>query len=287
MAASIWLPVLTPAARAQDAVTLKARHAELKDKLADNAFQQPLWIESTQTSGALKGEVYAVVETPFATVAPALQGTAHWCDILILHLNVKYCSPSATAPANGLALVVGRKFDQPIEDAYRVEFEYTPVASTANYLQVQLGAENGPLGTRDYRIVLEAIPLDARQSFLHMSYAYAYGFAARLAMESYLATIGRDKVGFSVVGQKDGKPVYIGNVRGVVERNTMRYYLAIAAYLDAYGTPPPAQIDKRLNDWFTSSERYPLQLHEMERKDYLEMKHREVQRQQTPKGKAD
>ena len=271
-----WLP----AAFAQDSATLKARHAELQDKLAQNAFERPIVLDSVQNSGDLRGEVYAVVETPFSAAGPALQGIDHWCDILILHLNVKYCAPSQKQPASGLTLVVGRKFDQPIEDGYRVEFDYRVAAATADYLRVQLRAENGPLSTHDYRIVLEAVPLDARRSFLHMSYAYSYGFAARIAMETYLATVGRDKVGFSVVGQKEGKPVYVGNVRGVVERNTMRYFLAIESYLTATNLPAAAQLDRRLDDWFAASERYPLQLHEVDRKEYLDMKHREVARQQ-------
>ena len=68
-----------------------ARHATLQDKLASNQFGRPLALESTQTSGDLQGDVYAVVDHPFATVKQALQPTEHWCDILILHLNVKRC----------------------------------------------------------------------------------------------------------------------------------------------------------------------------------------------------
>ncbi len=279
LACAMAFGIGAPPARAQDAAALKARHAELRESLAHNVFGRPLHLESTQNSGDLKGEVYAVVEQPFATVGPALQGIDHWCDILILHLNVKFCSPSAQRPAGGLTLVVGRKFDQPIDDAYRVEFDYRLAAATPDYLRVQLNADEGPLGTRNYRIVLEAVPLDGRQSFLHMSYSYAYGFAARMAMETYLATVGRDKVGFSITGQKDGKPVHVGNVRGVVERNTMRYFLAIESFLAAYELPPAAQLAKRLDDWFDGSERYPLQLHEIERNDYLQMKRREVARQ--------
>ena len=99
------------------------------------------------------------------------------------------------------------------------------------------------MGTKNYRLMLEAVPLDAKRSFVHMSYAYGYGFAARMAMEGYLATLGRNKVGFTITGQgNDGKPVYMGNVRGVVERNTMRYYLAIEAYLGALALPPAEQV---------------------------------------------
>ena len=69
-----------------------------------------------------------------------------------------------------------------------------------------------------------------------------------------------------------------GGVRGVVERNTMRYYLAIDAYLDA---PGPQGREKRLGEWFDDTERYARQLHEMDRDDYLAMKRSEFQRLQT------
>ena len=268
-------------ASAQDADAMRARHANLSEQLAKNPFQRPLHLESTQNSGDLKGEVYAVVEQPFGVVVEALQGMDHWCDLLILHLNVKSCAFTAK-PSDVISLYLGRKFDQPLEDAYRVNFSYRVAAANADYLRVQLAADEGPMSTRDYRLALEAVPLDAKRSFIHMSYSYGYGVAARLAMQGYLATVGRDKIGFSIVSKDgDGKPVYVDGVRGVVERNTLRYYLAIEVYLGAYGSPAPEQQEKRLRDWFAATERHALQLHEMERGEYLDMKRRELQRQQS------
>ncbi len=264
--------------QAQDAAALKARHAGLREVLANNQFQRPLVLESSEASGALKGEVYAEVGQAFAVTGAALSNIDAWCDILILHLNVKGCRASERT----LSLSVGRKFDQPLADAYAVDFSFSAVTSTTDYLRVELTAAKGPMGTRDYRIVLEAAPLDAQRSFLHMSYSYAYGMAARLALSGYLATAGSHKVGFSIVGRDaDGKPRYIDGVRGVIERNTMRYYLAIEAYLGALSTPADSQVEKRLNDWYASVERYPVQLHELKRDEYLGMKRKEIQRQAT------
>ena len=265
--------LFVPGAHAQDAAALRARHAALRDALASNAFQRPLVLESTESNGNLTGEVYAVIAQPYSVVGPAMQGTDHWCDILIVHLNVKRCTAHASGEQSVLSLAVGRKYDQPLADAYRVDFAYRVGASSADYLKVMLSAEAGPLGTKDYRIAIEATPIGEKTSFVHMSYSYGYGVAARLAMQGYLATIGRNKVGFTVVGRElDGAPVYIGNVRGLVERNTMRYYLAVEAYLGAYALPAAQQDEKRLNDWFSAVERYPRQLHEMEREEYLAMK---------------
>ncbi len=267
-------------AQAQDANTLRAKHDSLREKLANNPFQRPLVLESVQSSGDLKGEVYAIVDQPFGVVGPALQGMDHWCDLLILHLNVKGCSSAGKPPAEVLSLIVGRKFDQPLDEGYRVDFAYAMPAASADYLRVQMAADSGPMGTRNYRLALEATPLDDARSFVHMSYAYAYGGAARFAMQAYLATAGRDKIGFSVVGKtEEGKSIYIDGVRGVVERNTMRYYLAIEAYLGAISAAPGEQQEKRLRDWFAATERHAAQLHEMGRDEYLKMKRNEVQRQ--------
>jgi hypothetical protein len=277
-ALALWLS-LAPAALAQDAATLRARHAALQDKFASNQFGRPLVLESTQTAGDLKGDVYAIVEHPFSTVQQSLVSPENWCDILILHLNVKRCKASAGTPKM-LALNVGRKFDQPIEDAYQLNFSYRVVASNADYLQVLLSADEGPLSTKNYRIQVEAVPIDAKKTVIHMSYAYGYGFAAKMAMQTYLATLGSAKVGFTVLDKKpDGKPVYQGGVLGLLERNTMRYYLAIDAYLSAYALPAAEQPEKRIREWYASTERYAQQLHEMDETEYLEMKRKEMRRQ--------
>lgn len=268
-----------------DAVALTARHAQLRDQLASNQFQRPLYIESSEVSGRLQGDIYALVEQPYTVVGPALLHMSHWCDILILHLNVKSCRTSTVQAGDALSLNIGRKYYQPLADTYLLNFLYSVVINQLDYLQVRFNAREGPLGTKRYSIVMEVVALDAQRSFLHMSYSYGYGFAGRAAMEGYLATLGRGKVGFSNVGYKaDGQPVYLDGMRGVVERNTMRYYLAIDAYLGALVVAPPARSEKRLNDWYASIERYPIQLHELERGEYLDMKRREIQRQQTPRG---
>ncbi len=271
----------TGLACAHDATSLRARHAALQEQLAHNQFQRPLVIESNQTDGDLKGDIFSVVNVPYATLNPALQGTDHWCDILMVHLLVKDCRANPAGPAPTLSLAVARTWNQPLDAAHRIDFRYKLAAATPEYLHVQLNADSGPMGTKNYRLMLEAVPLDAKRSFIHMSYAYGYGFAARMAMEGYLATLGRNKVGFSITGRgSDDKPIYMGNVRGVVERNTMRYYLAIEAYLGALELPRSEQGERRLIDWYASIERYPRQLHEIERTEYLDMKRKEVQRQQ-------
>ena len=262
---------------------LRERYAALQEPLRNNPFGRALHLDSVQNSGDLRGDIHAVVEHPFATLGAALGKAETWCDVLILHLNVKQCRVVPDAAAITLVVHIGRKFDQPIDEAYRVEFAFRQVAATPEYLHASLRADSGPMGTRDYSIALKAVPLDEGRSFMHLSYSYGYGMAARLALQAYLSTLGSGKMGFSVIDKRpDGTPVYVGSVRGVVERNTMRYYLAIDSYLGALAVPPAQQVEKRLRDWFTATERYALQLHEMSEAEYLDMKRKEVARRAAP-----
>ncbi len=283
LVATVALP-MSPAASADPAEALRQRYVDLQPQLSDNVYQRPLYLDSTDADGSTRGEVYVVVQHPFKRVVNALASADHWCDILILHVNTKYCRPAAEATgARVLHVAMGRKFEQDLDDAYRVDFGFRVLHSDRRLLQVELDSPEGPMGTRDYRIQLEAVPLNLTQTFIHLSYAYSYGVTARLAMQTYLATMGNSKVGFTVVRHNDaGEPEYIGGVRGAVERNTLRYSLAIEAYLGALSTVPGDQMDKRLRDWFAATERNPLQLHEMELDEYLTMKHKEVRRQQEP-----
>jgi len=283
------LSVCLPAHAAENAQTLRDAYQSLAPQLADNAFHRPLVLESTETPERLKGDIYSVLDYPFATVNGALNDPAHgpgnWCDVLILHLNIKYCHAKAGANGSVLDVNLGRKVEEPLSSSYRLEFSYRSVVTSADYFRVELSADSGPLSTRDYRIVLEAIPAPAApgtRTFLHLTYGYGYGAAGRFAMRTYLATVGSGKVGFTKAADASGgEAAYIGGVRGLLERNTMRYYLAIDAYLKSLSAPPDKRLQQRLLTWFNATEQYPRQLHELDRQDYLEMKHHEVERQQT------
>lgn len=270
-----------PSATSISAIALKAKYTELNIQLLNNPLKRAVFLNSEESPHDLKGEIYAVVDYPFATFNSALSRPAHWCDALILNINVKYCHTANTQQGDFLVLNIGKKYNQPLAETYRVEFKYNEMISTSNYFVAELDSKNGPLGTYDYRILIEATPLSDKQTFLHFTYAYSFGFPARLAMQAYLATFGRDKVGFTVTGKlSDGQPAYIQGIRGLVERNTMRYYLSIDAYLAALMAPAENQLEKSLQYWYNSSEQYARQLHEIERDEYLDMKQKEYQRQQ-------
>ena len=274
-------PAVASVPDTRSATLLHAKYASLGERLHHNPFQRALVLDSSESSSDLKGDIYALVDHPFPRVSAALNGPGHWCDVLILHINTKYCRAETDESSTVLAVYIGKKTPQPLKEAYPLEFVYRVAAATPKFLEIELNADQGPLSTRNYRIRLQAVPVGNGQTFLHLTYSYDYGLPGRLAMKTYLATIGRGKVGFTMTGQPSkGSPEYIGGVRGVVERNTMRYYLAIEAYLGALATAQPLQPQKRLQNWFNATEQYPRQLREVSRTAYLDMKRREYLRQQ-------
>jgi hypothetical protein len=155
------------------------------------------------------------------------------------------------------------------------------------FMDIKLTAKKGPLLTRDHRLRFEAIPLGTAVTFVHFSYDYNYGVLARAAIKSYYATIGRDKKGFSIIatGNK-ADPVYVGGVRGSVERNAVRYYLAIQTYMDTLKIPPRQQFEQRISHWYDLNARFPQQLYELDKKEYLANKRREYNNQLMLQGEA-
>ena len=263
-------------------LNLRSKFVALKEPLEKNQFKRPLVLESQEVPSKLKGDIYAVVDYPLKKVSLELNNPDHWCDVLLLHINTKYCRAKPSPTGTIVVVNVGKKTQEELKRVAHIDFSYSAVAMSQEYFQIKLRAENGPMGTSDYTIVLEGLEIANGKSFLHLSYSYSMNFAARLAMLTYLKTIANDKMGFTVTGAgANGQVNYLGGVRGLIERNTMRYYLAIDSYLRAATTvPETAQLEYRLNNWFAATEQYPEQLHEMNKDEYLIMKRAENLRQQ-------
>ena len=272
-------PSLQPPYELNGAALLE-KHASLAKQLTQNQFGRPLFLQSSESLNSVSGDAYAVIDAPFNAVNTALRNAQNWCDVLILHLNTKLCRVQAPGGQTALAVSVGKKVNQPLKDAYAIEFAYTVAASTSDYLGVRLNAAHGPLGSHDYRINFEAVPIAGSKTFVHLRYSYGYGMAGRLAMQGYLGTIGGRKVGFSLAeDQAAAAARLVGGLRGAIERNTMRYYLAIDVYMASLKFSAEARPEKSFQAWFDATEQYPRQLREIDRTSYLTMKRAELKRQ--------
>ena len=282
---ALWAPCVSTAGVAAttlpvvagNATSLLAKRAEFLPQLQAKALGEPLHLVSQDTGNRLQADVYTELALPFAQVSAMLSTADTVCGVMFLHLNVRACQASRGPNGDGLVLTAGPKQGVTGGSIYTVNYTMHVDTSSPDYLRATLTAASGPLSTSDYRIVFELTPLEGQRTFLHFSYGYSYGTMARMALGIYLATAGRNKIGFTVVGtDKDGKPQYVQGERGSIERNVMRNYLALQAYTSVPSGAGQSLMDARLRAWFALTERHAPQLHELTVEEYLAQKHEDL-----------
>ncbi len=262
---------------------------EVPNSRAGNAWLGglPLSIESAYDGGSTRGAVSGTLDFSYATVRQALREPAGWCALLALHLNVKACIYSQTLKQSALSVYVGEKGFQPAAQATVLHYAFEVEHDDENLLAIRLHAPQGPLGTGNYEMKLRVTPHDADHTLVDFHYRYEMGTRGRLALQGYLSTVGRAKVGFTLLAAKPGVAAgYVSGIRGVTERNVVRYFLAIMAYLECLspGSPVCADLPAAAARWFDLTARFPLQLFELSREAYLHNKRRELAQQSQLQG---
>jgi hypothetical protein len=236
---------------------------------ARTAWQQPL-VESSEANRRARSDLHALLPHGLPALAAALHAPRQWCDALLAHVHVRRCTPGQRS----ITLHMVTRADAPASNAEPLTLAVRSLQAEAGYFRMALGADEGPMGLSDLEIVFEAIPAGASASFVHLGYQAGASTVGNWVMQAYLATRGRDKVGFSAA---PGEPAgTIRGARGVVERQAMRYHLALATYLDSLALPEADRAEFRLGAWFDAIERFPRQLHDLDRDTYLALKHRDL-----------
>lgn len=226
-----------------------------------------LRVESSQENDLLFGRLLGVIDRPFDEVKAALSGPDGWCAVLILDPNVHACRAAGFT----VEVTLG-------ESSTPVTFEYVATGAGPGYAGSRLVAAEGPLGTRDYTVTFEAASMAEGTTLVQLMFSQRFGFAGRMAMAAYFATSGRKKVGFTVVDRDGaGRPIYVGDLRGGIERNLARYFLAIEANAASRAVAIAQQPEARVRTWLAGTERYPVQLREAP--GYAERKVPEVRKQ--------
>ncbi|MBI5446222.1 MAG: hypothetical protein HY900_34035 [Deltaproteobacteria bacterium] len=282
------LLALTPHPSAADERhDLLSAYSRLQERLDRNAFGIPLHVESTENGRSVSADAYGVFDHPFESVLESLAEPSNWPDIATLHPNVKASTYARGSGDCLLTFYCGRKFYQSPETAHRLTFRYQTAERRRDYVKILLDAETGPYGTKEHRMKFEAAPLDAHRTLVHVSYGYGYGASLRLAEKVYFATLGRDKIGFTVTGtDPQGNPVYIGGSRGAIERNAVRYYFAIQSFLNTLRYPEEKRFALRVGEWYDLTQKFKKQLYEVERDEYLKQKAKERRHQEALQGQV-
>ena len=248
----------------------------------------PVAIASALDGGLTRGEVSGQLSFPYSTVRNTLRRPPSWCAILVLHQNVKACTYADAPQAQRINVYVGTKEFQSVEQASLIQYAFNVEHESSDELTIRLHAPHGPIGTRNYEIRLRVAPQDASHTFMRLEYQYELGTRGKLALNGYLNTAGRAKVGFTALGtEPDGSVRYVSGIRGVTERNVVRYFFAIIAYLECLNPSGAAMCDNfptAAERWFELTARFPRQLFELSQEEYLRNKRQETAQQSRLQG---
>ena len=276
---------LSPHAQASQAEDMQQLYLSMRPRIAQSPFHRALAMDSTETDQRINGDIYAVLDVALTRLETVNRDPVRWCEVLLLISNTKNCAVGEAQGAPTLLLRMGTKGPQNLGSTTPMNFRFASSAAQAPVLETLLNSDTGPMGTKDGTLRLRAIALGPGTSFIHLHYSYSSSLAGRFATEVYLQTLGRGKVGFSKEAPTlaNASPpttgAFVGGVRGIIERNTMRYFLGLNCALRFASTGPAAQRFAQMAPcWFDETERYPVQLHEMPRQDYLDMKRAEYAR---------
>ncbi len=270
---------LTNSAFPQEPVSLRTKYQQFLNWRRQTSTDLPTRVLSTEKDGLLQAEIHAVLPYEFSTLAKKLIRPGNWCEWVPVVLNVKACIYQPDEKQEQLVFYVGRKHYISLEKAFALKYQFNASMEREDYLHIILRADKGPLGTEDYLIEVEALDLGDK-TFISVRTAYLQSRLSRFATKGYLSTLGRNKIGFTVVGGDADNPEYISGMRGIIERNAVRYYLALKAYLETQQLSAEDQrFAAQAERWFDLTEKYHDQLYEMDKAEYLEMKRREHLRQ--------
>jgi hypothetical protein len=263
----------------KDKEMLLDTYTRIEARLAKKSFDFPLYLESADQGGKVNADVYGIIDHPFGNVYEMLSMPANVCDIANLHSEVKACTYRELPDGARLTIYVGRKPDQPVEEADPFTYSYQDLQALPGYMSFVLTAEKGPFGTKNHTMRFKALSLDSGRTFVQISYSYRSP-AFRLFEKLYFATFGRGKVGFTVTGtDENGNPVYVGGARGSIERCAVLYFFGIKAFMNTSRCSGDRRFSGLISEWYDLTNRFRRQLFEMEKKDYIVLKTEERKKQ--------
>ena len=265
------------ASTARGEVALLDHYHRLKHGFSATLPGTDLNVSSSELDDVLSAEVNSILPTPFEEVVAALTQASNWCEVMPLHFNIKACTHESQDDAELLTIYSGRKIYESPDDSYQMTYQFEVIRRDDSQFSLRLHADDGPMSTSDYLIELNALAVP-EGTLLHIHSSYRPSWLSTMLTGTYLSTVGRNKVGFSQVEQ-DGESHPVQGIRGIIERNVMRYQLAINSFFSSQSQPENTRQEAMLLSWFKQNDSYPRQLHEMDKSEYLEIKHRERENQ--------
>lgn len=226
----------------------------------------PITVISELQDDLSRVAISAVIAAPFDEIKRFYRTEDQWCRAFFANIYVKACYKK-----NQSLRVFYNNNDeyQNLSDAFRFDYDIAEQTLDNSSLLIRLLAESGPLGSHDYELRIEAQPYSDKQSIIRLVYQSRYGFFARSALYIYLKTLGSGKIGFS----RDADNQAVQGIRGILERNAMRYLLSLCAYLLNYDAAKP--LATTLKTWHDYATIFSRELEEIDWPAYQTLKLKE------------
>ena len=283
----VSLPAAANAGDASKAPRVLDRYEAMRKSRSPLASSLPVYLQTDkrgeQTSVSLIGRVHF----PYKSVEAVLQDSAAYCQFLPLMFNVKACVITDHEPVEKIRYyVAGKHYASPMT-SYRLNTTWRVADRQPGRLHVLMQADRDGVGVSAYRVDLVIVPY-GEETLISVEALYAPGRLTRAATHTYVHLFARNKPGFTLVeAEKTGKREYITGFPAIIERSVVRSYLALDAYLGTQKVPASRRLDAQLQRWYSLNQPYRTQLYEMERDEYLSIKHRERRNQLKLQRKAD
>jgi hypothetical protein len=230
-------------------------------------------VRTEERDDRLSAEIYGIIDHPFPAMAELLTQPASWCEFVSLTPNIKTCTFHGNGKDVVLTLYIGWKGYRSPEAASPQTYQFLVRSRQPEYAAISVSAAEGLLGTTAHRFEIEAAAVAGKTVFVLRS-SFQSSALSRMITSVYPATLGRDKIGFSRATTAPGGD-HVRGVQGMIERNVMRYYLALKAFVDTQGLSASSQFEARISMVHDLTELYRAQLHQMEKAEYLDIKRRE------------
>jgi len=266
--------------------SLQARAVEFHQQQLLEESPLPFVLSSSFTSDLSKARVRTFIrDVRLDLFAERLSQPSEWCEFIPLHLNIKACGHIKSNDQQIVQFYAGVKDYVTPDNAHLLQLSFN-TTNVDGVFSAELYAADGPLDSTNIRFGLRAIDSEGEDGsgvYFEFELSSEPGLTNSLA-RIYLATIARKKKGFSVKGKTwSGKPKYVGGQRGAIERNLVRYLLALETYFDTAVLNSDSSPDEiyrlRIGRWYDQTDQYKEQLFELARSVYISNKLRERENQ--------
>ena len=91
------------------------KYHKIEKELEKSSLTIPFYLESSVSKNASHVDIYGTIKYPFDIVKNGLQLPTNWCDIVLLHSNVRACTYKKVNDTWLLTLYNVKKFHEPLK----------------------------------------------------------------------------------------------------------------------------------------------------------------------------